>query len=223
MRRTGTDWAAEVDADVGDGDDTGECAPRLEHQPGLARREGHGARGAHRRAGDLAGEAVDPRGDVDRDHRNAARVEALRDVCGIALQLAPEAGAVHRVDRHVGSGQFPVERGVVDSGSELEHGDPHAPRAQRVRGDEPVAAVVALAAHHDRALPVATAEDVAHLPGNGAPGARHQQRDRRSRRNGAPVGFPHRLGCDEQFHDPIASPLAQRHRDGHRGGLGVGE
>ena len=102
-----------------------------------------------------------PEDRVDRDVGPRARAERA------GSKAAPAS-----VSRRVGRGCRPPARG---DRPEQQHDDPHPPRARVPGGDQPVAAVVPLAAHDDRAPAVGAAEQVEarprHRPHRRAPSA----------------------------------------------------
>ena len=173
---------------------------RLEHEPGLARREGDGAGGLHRGALHRAGETVDPRRNVDRDHGPAPRAELVGEPRGVAFEGAAEAGAVHRVDRDVGAAERARQMTPVDTGRELDHVHPHAPAFERGGGNQAVATVVSLPAHDHRPVPVPTPERPPCLPRDRASGALHEDGDRRAGGDRALVGASHRVGSEHRPH-----------------------
>ena len=164
--------AAAVEADVGDLDGAGERPAGLEQQPRLEGGERDGAVGPHRGRRRLAGEAVDARRDVGRQHRRGAGIGGV--------VVAPEAGAVGGVDHEVARRE-PLPTVEVGGVEDL-HGD--APPAQPGGGVAPVGAVVALAGDDDDPAPVRAAEHpdaprrpAPHRPARRAPrGARAPRR-----------------------------------------------
>ena len=85
-----------------------ERAPGLEQVAGLQTEEGDGGRRLDRDAARLAGGAVEPRRDVDRDHPAPAAgegVDALDDRFRLAVDVARKARAENRVDDAVGAGK----------------------------------------------------------------------------------------------------------------------
>jgi hypothetical protein len=205
---------AEVDADVGDLHLAGEAGAGLEHQPGLERRERHRLRRVHGFTVDGAGLAVHAGWDVDGDARAEHGVDGAGHPRRVAVERAAEAGAEHGVDERVRPQEGPLAELAIDAAVEREHVDPDAPLAQGAGRDVPVAAVVALAAHDDRAPPVRAAHLPTHGPRDGAPGAFHEHVDRRAGRDRAPVGLAHLGRREHGTHD---SPcLALAHGDGHR-------
>ena len=212
---------AHVDPDVGDLDGTGKGATGLQEDPRLAGGEGDRRIRGHGGADDRAGGAVDARRDVDREHRCRGRSQLTGEPGRVALQRAPQAGAVHGVDHEVRTPDCAGHGDAVDGRRELDRLDPHPPPAQDARGDEAVGAVVALAAHHDDPSSVAAVDEAAAGPGNGTAGALDEHVDRRPCRHRAGVGLGHRRRGDDRLHVRLGS--AGRDRDRHRGGLGVRE
>ena len=98
---------ATVEPDVGDLDRAGAARARVEHEPGLERGERHGRVGPHRAVRRLAGQPVDTRGDVDREHRRATGIGRV--------VLAAEPGAVGGVDHEVARAASRVPSAVAAS------------------------------------------------------------------------------------------------------------
>ena len=191
---------AEVDTDVDDGDTARMRSSRLEDETALARRERHCAARAHCVSVHHSRQAVDARRDVDRDHWAGPLRQLVHEPRGVALERATKAGAVHRIDRHVGVRQRARDGAPIDTGRELDDLGAHSPTLERARGDHTVTAVVALAADDDGAAPVTTPRDAAHLPRHRPPGAFHENGLRRSRIDRAPVGATHRLRREDGLH-----------------------
>ena len=156
--------SADGDADVGDDHLTRERTAGLEHEAGLARRERDRARRPDVRPPHRAGAAVDSRRDVDRDHLALELAELIGHPRGVAVERASEPGAVHRVDDGVGVGQRPCTPTAIDGLRELEDLRAHTPTLEHTRRDEPVAAVVALAAHQHDPAAVGPVQSAAHGP-----------------------------------------------------------
>ena len=87
-------WSGEPDPDVGHLDRAAPRRPVALEQPGLQRRERHGAVRPHGVTRRLAGVGVDARGDVDGEDGRARRHHGR-------VVAAPEAGAVGAVDHQV--------------------------------------------------------------------------------------------------------------------------
>src|SRR5439155_17757454 len=134
--------------------------------------------------------------------------ELRRDLLGGAVEHAPEAGAVHGVKGDIGSSERLGEPGTVHAVTEAEDVRAHAPRDEGTGGDQPVAAVVALPAHHDRAAPVAAPRHPTGRPRHRPPGPLHERLDRRAGFDRAPVGPPHRLRREDRLHQPSAIATA---------------
>ncbi len=150
--------------------------------------------GTNRMAGRLAGIAIETAGDVDGQHLRAARVDGVdRDIVrrtrfssgagaeqGVdhpigACQFGSEGRRVELLDGHVGFGQnLVVERGIAFERGRIgqdEHAHGVAAQVQMPGHDEPVAAVVAVAAADgDRARDSQTTQHV----GRSATGVFHQ-------------------------------------------------
>ena len=143
-------------ADVGDGHLAAGCWSRSEKQSRLERGEGDGALGRPDRAAqDLAGESVDPAGNVHGQHRCLGPGPLRR---GVGPR---QAGAEGRVDVQVGGGQH---RGRVGH----RHDDrPHPGASEPASRRPPVGAVVARPGQHDHPAPVAAAHGLRGGPGNG--------------------------------------------------------
>ena len=126
---------ADVDADVGDAHPARRATrPGSNSRPGLQRGEADRLVRAHRLAAHLAGRAVDPRRDVDREHVvRPTRANARGHQRGVALERAAEAGAEHRVDREVARararGAAPASVDAVGQ-RELVDTDARAPRSR---------------------------------------------------------------------------------------------
>ena len=85
---------------------------------------------------------------------------------------------------------------------------PHAPAPRAPRGDQAVAAVVALAADQHDPAPVGTADEPPHLPRHRASRPVHEHLDRGARGDRAPIGVAHGVGRQDGFHDARLSPTA---------------
>ena len=192
---------------------TGEAAPRLEADPGLARgeRDGRG-RLAPRRPRTAPVRPSTPDGMSTARPWGTPRL-APGPGRGVAVERAAEAGAVHRVDDAGRRSDRPLERRrPVDRRRRARAASTRTPQpAQHACGDEPVATVVALAAHHRR--PVGRSSRRA----AGAPPTRRRGPARSiSTSTGVPAAIVRRsasaiaVGRDDRVHD--VSPARSRSR-----------
>ena len=158
--------SSSVDADVDDRDLARRASGRARTRaPGLRAANVTVRVGPHRRARHRAGEPVDPRGDVDRDHRARPAGELLGDPRGVVAR--GRRGSRCRTSRRPRRRPRPsarVNRAPVDAVRELEHASPACPTLEHRGGDEAVAAVVALAAHDHDPAPVGAPERAPHRP-----------------------------------------------------------
>ena len=121
-------------------------------------------------------------------------------------------------DEHVGPGECPADRGGRGRRGELDDVDACPPPGEDRGGDQPVAAVVALAAHDRGAPTVEPVELAPDLPGDGSPGTVHERRLGRPGRDRASVGLGHLGRGEHRLHDS-----AHGDRDRQRGGVRVGQ
>ena len=194
----------DVDADVDDVDAPGVRATGLEQQPRLVGGEADRLVGAHGRAVDRAGGAVDARRDVDGQHRHARYQHLLRDHRAGAGELPAEPGAVHRVDHEVGAAEHAAELGDVEAVLERALVDANAARPQHPPGHAPVGAVVALARHDRDAATVRAAEHAQRVVRNRAAGPLDEHFFGRALLDRVPIGSRH---LRRRQHDPHAAPL----------------
>ena len=94
--------ACRGNADVGDHQLAYIVAAREQKMAGLGAVKSHGERGRSRGPQNRAAVAMDPGGDVDRDHRHAGASYRLDRVSCDAIQRACEAGAEQAVDHEPG-------------------------------------------------------------------------------------------------------------------------
>ena len=132
-----------------------------DREPHLRGAERDGDRRAHRGAGDLAGRAVYPRGDVDRDDGPAGGVDALDHPPRILARRVAQADPEQRVDDHVG---------LAELAEAVDDGDVATGLAQHTCAHAPVTAVVPLPTDDGDAPREAPEHDLRH---RGA-GALHQ-------------------------------------------------
>jgi hypothetical protein len=218
-------------------------AARGQDVAGLDRLEGHGDGGRDRLAGDLAGGPVDPRGDVDRDHRGAGGLGGRDRLGHRPPGGAARAGAEESVQDQVGPGQQPGRQAGLE-GPHPASGPPDQGRATpplgvqvvRVAGDQRlgpgaapgqprqrlqgVAAVVALAGQGDHPPPGHRTQLADGRGRHRRPGPSHQRLDRGPGLLGGRVGRLHRRDGREGFHDPAEPPprWRSRRRRTHGGG-----
>ena len=176
--------------------------------------------GLHRGALHRAGETVDPRRDVDRDHGPAPCAELVGEPGGVAFEGAAEAGAVHRVDREVG----PAERA-----RQTDAGRPRTRARPRARARPNVRARVAATRPSPPLLPLPhtittrrpyhrrSVRRASHATAR--TGALHEDADRRAGGDRAAIGAPIASGVS----DGLTSAPPTRDHDRHRGGVRVRE
>ena len=121
---------------------------RRDPVPELRRVEADGQVRFDREPGDLARRCIDPRGDVAGDDRRATAVDRLDRRHSGLTRRAGKAGAEDRVDHGARTLEPPLEVAGNLSREELQHFDLVAHPRQMPRRNQPVAAVVALAAEN---------------------------------------------------------------------------
>jgi hypothetical protein len=235
---------ARRDADVGKADRSTKRPSGLEQMAGLQPEEGYGRRGLDRDAANLAGLAVEPRGNIDGDHRAPIASEGVDPFDKrprLALDVAGEPGAEESVDHatravegEIGRGpDLPVEARGGDRGVAAERLAPpeeaefdrKAPLRQESRRDEAIAAVIAGTAEHDDAS--AGPPQARRLVRHSKPRPLHQYDAGDARGDSKPVGLGH-LARRKQFgefprvqHPPMVAPTSHAHkrqeRPSHRG------